>query len=76
MFLFIIPQVIDASHGELDVSFQLADPVGRIIVSDYKKPENAYRHTSVLEGDYRFCFDNTFSTFSEKTVSIILMNQL
>ncbi|CAF4892138.1 transmembrane emp24 domain-containing protein 5-like [Pieris napi] len=66
-------QVIDASHGELDISFQLTDPVGMIIVADYKKPENAHRHTSVLEGDYRFCFDNTFSTFSEKTVFFDLM---
>ncbi|XP_014371163.2 transmembrane emp24 domain-containing protein 5 [Papilio machaon] len=61
-------QVIDATHGELDISFQLADPVGRVIVADYKKPENAHRHTSYLEGDYRFCFDNSFSTFSQKTV--------
>ncbi|KAI5631521.1 emp24/gp25L/p24 family/GOLD domain-containing protein [Phthorimaea operculella] len=60
--------VIDATHGELDISFQLADPVGRVIVADYKKPESAHRHTSTLDGDYRFCFDNTFSTFSEKTV--------
>ncbi|CAH0730737.1 unnamed protein product, partial [Brenthis ino] len=66
-------QVIDATHGELDVSFQLTDPVGRVIVTDYKKPENAHRHTSILEGDYRFCFDNTFSTFSEKTVFFDLM---
>ncbi|XP_038221049.1 transmembrane emp24 domain-containing protein 5-like [Zerene cesonia] len=66
-------QVIDASQGELDISFQLADPVGRIIVADYKKSENAHRHTSVLEGDYRFCFDNTFSTFSQKTVFFDLM---
>ncbi|CAK1555958.1 unnamed protein product [Leptosia nina] len=66
-------QVIDASQGELDISFQLSDPVGMMIVADYKKPENAHRHTAVLEGDYRFCFDNTFSTFSQKTVFFDLM---
>ncbi|XP_045456750.1 transmembrane emp24 domain-containing protein 5-like [Melitaea cinxia] len=66
-------QVIDASHGELDISFQLTDPVGRMIVTDYKKPENGHRHKALLEGDYRFCFDNTFSTFSEKTVFFDLM---
>ncbi|CAH2101557.1 unnamed protein product [Euphydryas editha] len=66
-------QVIDASHGELDISFQLTDPVGRMIVTDYKKPENGHRHKSIHEGDYRFCFDNTFSTFSEKTVFFDLM---
>ncbi|CAG9574105.1 unnamed protein product [Danaus chrysippus] len=66
-------QVIDASHGELDISFQLVDPMGRGIVTDYKKSDNSHRHTSTLEGDYRFCFDNTFSTFSEKTVFFDLL---
>lgn len=61
-------QVIDASHGDLDISFQLADPAGRVIVADYKKPENTHRHTASQDGDYRFCFDNSFSTFSTKTV--------
>ncbi|XP_053618120.1 transmembrane emp24 domain-containing protein 5-like [Plodia interpunctella] len=66
-------QVIDATHGELDISFQLGDPLGRIIVADYKKSENSHRHTASEEGDYRFCFDNTFSTFSEKTVFFDVM---
>ncbi|GBP27189.1 Transmembrane emp24 domain-containing protein 5 [Eumeta japonica] len=66
-------QVIDSTHGELDVSFQLADPVGRILVADYKKPENSHRHTAQVHGDYRFCFDNTFSTFSQKTVFFDVM---
>ncbi|KAL0808306.1 hypothetical protein ABMA28_012798 [Loxostege sticticalis] len=69
-------QVIDSTHGELDVSFQLSDPVGRVIVADYKKPENAHRHTAAVEGDYRFCFDNTFSTFSSKTVFFDLLIML
>ncbi|XP_041968372.1 transmembrane emp24 domain-containing protein 5-like [Aricia agestis] len=66
-------QVIDSTHGELDISFQLSDPTGRSIVADYKKQDNAHRHTSTLEGDYKFCFDNTFSTFSEKTVYFDLL---
>uniref|UniRef100_S4P0N8 Transmembrane emp24 domain-containing protein 5 n=3 Tax=Pararge aegeria TaxID=116150 RepID=S4P0N8_9NEOP len=66
-------QVIDSTHGELDISFQMSDPLGRSIVADYKKPDNAHRHTALQEGDYRLCFDNTFSTFSEKTVFFDLM---
>lgn len=61
-------QVIDGGHGDLDISFSLADPIGLIIVSDFKKPENIHRHDVQKEGDYRFCFDNTFSTFNRKTV--------
>ncbi|XP_068157508.1 transmembrane emp24 domain-containing protein 1 [Drosophila tropicalis] len=61
-------QVIDGGHGDLDISFALLDPVGLLIVSDYKKPENIHRHTVEKEGDYRFCFDNSFSMFNRKTV--------
>ncbi|XP_017050929.1 transmembrane emp24 domain-containing protein 5 [Drosophila ficusphila] len=61
-------QVIDGGHGDLDISFTLMDPIGLVIVSDFKKPENVHRHDVTKEGDYRFCFDNTFSMFNRKTV--------
>lgn len=61
-------QVIDGGAGELDISFSLSDPIGLIIVSDFKKPENIHRHYVTKEGDYRLCFDNTFSMFSRKTI--------
>lgn len=66
-------QVIDGSHGDLDISFQLSEPGGRIIVTDYKKSENSHRHEAQVDGDYRFCFDNSFSTFTTKTVFFDLM---
>ncbi|KAH8295968.1 hypothetical protein KR018_007699, partial [Drosophila ironensis] len=71
-------QVIDGGHGDLDISFTLLDPIGLVIVSDYKKPENMHRHEVGKEsgggggggggGDFRFCFDNSFSLFNRKTV--------
>ncbi|XP_017156121.1 transmembrane emp24 domain-containing protein 5 [Drosophila miranda] len=61
-------QVIDGGHGDLDISFTLLDPIGLVIVSDFKKPENMHRHDVEKEGDYRFCFDNSFSMFNRKTV--------
>lgn len=61
-------QVIDGGHGDLDISFSLADPIGLIIVSDFKKPENIHHHDVQKEDDYRFCFDNTFSSSNRKTV--------
>ncbi|XP_039499158.1 transmembrane emp24 domain-containing protein 5 isoform X1 [Drosophila santomea] len=61
-------QVIDGGHGDLDISFTLLDPIGLVIVSDFKKPENVHRHEVAKEGDYRFCFDNSFSMFNRKTV--------
>lgn len=61
-------QVIDGTHGELDISFQLVEPTGRIIFADFKKSENGHRVEAKVAGDYKFCFDNTFSTYNMKTV--------
>lgn len=60
--------VIDGGHGDLDITFRLADPTGRILIVDFKKPENNHRADAQLDGDYRFCFDNTFSTYNTKTI--------
>lgn len=61
-------QVLDGGHGDLDIIFHLVDPTGRILVADYKKPENNHRVDATIDGDYKFCFDNTFSSFNTKTV--------
>lgn len=61
-------QVIDGGHGDADISFVLYDTNGKIISSDYKKSDNIHRHEALLDGDYRFCFDNSFSMFNTKTV--------
>lgn len=49
-------------------SFELAEPNGRIVYADFKKSDNIHRHKAPTDGDYRFCFDNTFSSFNKKTV--------
>lgn len=61
-------QVIDGGHGDLDITFRLADPTGRILIIDYKKSENNHRIEAEVDGDYRFCFDNTFSSYNTKTI--------
>lgn len=61
-------QVIDGGHGELDINFHLASPSGKIIVSDFKKPENSHRTEVTEDGDYKICWDNSFSHISRKTV--------
>ncbi|XP_059618671.1 transmembrane emp24 domain-containing protein 5 [Phlebotomus argentipes] len=61
-------QVIDGGHGDLDVSFELFDPMSKVIFVDYKRSDNIHRHEAKVSGDYKFCFDNTFSSFSRKTV--------
>lgn len=61
-------QVIDGGHGDLDVDFELTNPQGYLMVHDSRKSDNIQRVTAEYDGDHRFCFDNSFSTFSSKTV--------
>ncbi|KAF2879209.1 hypothetical protein ILUMI_26964 [Ignelater luminosus] len=61
-------QVIDGGHGDLDITFRLSEPTGRILYADFKKSENNHRTEAAQTGDYKFCFDNTFSSYNTKTV--------
>uniref|UniRef100_A0A336K2L2 CSON013228 protein n=1 Tax=Culicoides sonorensis TaxID=179676 RepID=A0A336K2L2_CULSO len=60
--------VIDGGHGDLDISFSIADGTGLILQTDYKRSENIHRINVKKDGSYRFCFDNGFSSFNRKTV--------
>lgn len=66
-------QVIDGGQGELDISFHLTAPGGRVIIMDYKKPDKNHRYEVEEDGDYRICFDNRFSSFNSKTVFFEIM---
>jgi len=61
-------QVIDGGYGDPDISFVLYDTEGELISSDYKKSDNIHRLEVKVDGDHRFCFDNSFSMFNRKTV--------
>lgn len=71
-------QVIDGGHGDLDTSFELSEPSGRILYADFKKSDNVHRHKVVnVAGDYKFCFDNSFSRMNRKTIffEVIIENE-
>uniref|UniRef100_A0A8C8S385 Transmembrane p24 trafficking protein 5 n=1 Tax=Pelusios castaneus TaxID=367368 RepID=A0A8C8S385_9SAUR len=58
-------QVLDGAG--LDIDFYLESPKGEILVFHQRKSDGV--HTVETEdGDYMFCFDNTFSTISEKVI--------
>lgn len=58
-------QVLDGAG--LDVDFTISSPSGHVLYSDYRKSDGV--HTMDTEdGDYMFCFDNTFSAVSEKLI--------
>ncbi|KAK4882572.1 hypothetical protein RN001_005891 [Aquatica leii] len=66
-------QVIDGGHGDLDITFTISEPMGRILHVDIKKPENTHHFQAQQTGDYKFCFDNTFSSYNTKTVFFELL---
>uniref|UniRef100_A0A8D0L2B9 Transmembrane p24 trafficking protein 5 n=1 Tax=Sphenodon punctatus TaxID=8508 RepID=A0A8D0L2B9_SPHPU len=58
-------QVLDGAG--LDVDFHLISPNGETLVFEQRRSDGV--HTVETEdGDYMFCFDNTFSTISEKVI--------
>ncbi|XP_040573662.1 transmembrane emp24 domain-containing protein 1 [Lepeophtheirus salmonis] len=63
-------QVVDGgSRNELDINFRIYRPNnGMILVSDFKKSDNAHRTSVDLSGDYKICFDNAYSRFANKIV--------
>lgn len=59
-------QVIAGSG--LDVGFALISPSGHRLVSDFRRSDAIHMVDPTEDGDYRLCFDNSFSKLSEKMV--------
>jgi protein ERP2 len=56
------------SGGDLDINFMIAGPDNKVYHMEYRKVANSVRFQSTQEGDYKVCFDNTFSRVSSKVV--------
>ncbi|XP_029440873.1 transmembrane emp24 domain-containing protein 1 [Rhinatrema bivittatum] len=52
----------------LDVDFTLVNPRGEILVAEYRKSDGVHTVEPTEDGDYMMCFDNSFSTISEKLI--------
>ncbi|KAM4534719.1 transmembrane emp24 domain-containing protein 1a [Fundulus diaphanus] len=59
-------QVIAGSG--LDVGFALISPSGYRLVSEFRTSDGIHMVDTTESGDYRLCFDNSFSKMSEKMV--------
>ncbi|XP_063795942.1 transmembrane emp24 domain-containing protein 5 [Pseudophryne corroboree] len=58
-------QVLDGAG--LDIDFSLIAPNGEIVLAEERQSDGV--HTiEAIDGDYQFCFDNTFSHISEKVI--------
>ncbi|XP_048359726.1 transmembrane emp24 domain-containing protein 1 [Sphaerodactylus townsendi] len=52
----------------LDVDFSLESPSGVLLVDEHRKSDGLHTIEATETGDYKLCFDNSFSTISEKLV--------
>merc|ERR1712190_533962 len=59
-------QVIDG--GDLDITFQMIDPKGKILATDIRKEDGLHTVEEPIDGAYQFCFDNGFSRMTDKVV--------
>uniref|UniRef100_A0A665VN71 Transmembrane p24 trafficking protein 1a n=1 Tax=Echeneis naucrates TaxID=173247 RepID=A0A665VN71_ECHNA len=60
----------------LDVGFALIAPSGHRLASDFRRSEGIHTVDPTEDGDYRLCFDNSFSKLSEKMVFFeVLINR-
>jgi len=71
-------QVVDAGTGqyaELDINFRVMHPRGHPIDAFFKKQDGSFTRKMEEAGDYKICFDNTFSYLSSKTVYFEMINE-
>jgi len=71
-------QVIDGGDGEfseLDLNFRVMHPRGHPLVAEFKKPDGTFNQKIQDPGDYKICFDNTFSIVSSKMVYFEVINE-
>ncbi|OCT82851.1 transmembrane emp24 domain-containing protein 5 [Xenopus laevis] len=67
-------QVLDGAG--LDVDFSLVSPDGELLLSEERQSDGVHS-VETVDGDYQFCFDNTFSRMSEKVIFFeLILDQL
>jgi hypothetical protein len=54
--------------GDMDINYFLYSPTNRVLKSDFKKSDGDQTIKLEETGEYQFCFDNSFSRFSQKQV--------
>ncbi|XP_051897745.1 transmembrane emp24 domain-containing protein 1-like [Pristis pectinata] len=52
----------------LDVDFTVYGPNGENLITESRKSDGVHTIEPTMKGDYKICFDNSFSTISEKLI--------
>ncbi|KAL6835170.1 emp24/gp25L/p24 family/GOLD domain-containing protein [Trichoderma camerunense] len=56
------------SGGSFDVDYLVEGPGGKVILQGEKERQGDFVFTAQVVGDYKFCFDNDMSTYTDKFV--------
>ena len=56
--------------GNHDIDMTVRSPKGHVLHQDRRKKNETFKHTTLEEGTYEFCFSNEFSSFAHKLVLI------
>ena len=62
--------VLSTKNGnQMDISFQLKDTAGKMVVFQVRKKEDfVSNHTVTVAGDYELCFNNRYSLMESKKI--------
>jgi len=56
------------SGGSFDINYSVTGPNGRYIMDGEKERQGDFVFTARDPGEYKFCFNNEMSTYTEKFV--------
>lgn len=54
--------------GHLDIDTRVMDPSGRLLFEQLHKDTGTYDFIAEMDGRYKYCFGNQFSTLSDKSL--------
>ncbi|KAF8945018.1 p24 complex component [Haplosporangium gracile] len=55
--------------GNLDIDFWITNPSGELVEDARRSPSETFNHVALVKGRYEYCFSNSFSTVTDKTLS-------
>ncbi|KAI0186911.1 emp24/gp25L/p24 family/GOLD-domain-containing protein [Astrocystis sublimbata] len=56
------------SGGSFDIDYEVTGPTDKVVLNGEKERQGDFVFTANEVGDYKFCFNNAMSTYSEKFV--------
>lgn len=56
------------SGGDMDISYWISSPTNRVVYTELRKQGGQANFQTQETGEFRFCFDNSFSRFAAKQV--------